>query len=813
MNRFGNKRRKVGNAPPKLKDGAQRRVVVAPRQMRGKNARARAIQDAFVQKYGDRVVNTVPIHVRSVGRVAAGTRADGDGEPPAGEDAPAGRELLKIRGCLISSKPVERWGYDSRRGEFMFMEILPAVEGKLNLDRAKKGIPILKNHDQWDLHSRIGVWKNPTFVGKDASESGFDEVWFDGFISIDDDTRIICGRIEDGSMLDLSVGYWVPDYDTAGQEDGEDDIPVLVARDAEVLEGSLVTVPADLNSSAEVRIIGGTNMAGRRTQKGDTARRQTSRTPTGRGGNQSQRGANDRAPENSAADDEDGGEDGDDDSDEDEDLDAGDDELDPNDDADEGDEDEDDAAADEAQRSTATRAQTRRNKSIDTLCRSITNSPAAAAKLARQFHNTSATDAEIIAKHAENLAARSASRQDSGRSGAMGGSPQGRGNAPEIVNALDRLPNGSRSRIQGRAALIRGAVSVARGQAPTGDSAQFAGMTADHMFGNLFRAYGVRYKPGVNPMDQLNQVRAVAPVLFEEAKALIGDVFTNLILAPTDAVPAFIGEGWTRRLGSSTFLRQGGWMGSTYEPLVKHIPGGEIPLRRRKSFVAWFQLDTHVGRYAIERRDFEDSALAYLADLSVAAATAARRAHNGALIDAMRINPELLDGIPFHHVRRGNVAENMDLTVSNVIKAQQALAGQDLTIAAPILLYSADLYEKALRVSTPLTVTDPEKLNPLGGKIRPFQVPGMPAGSWEVLVEAGTRPAYIDLYKTDRPNHVTTLHDTAQFDGFEMKVTDDKGAAVCDPRGSFRAYVGEAPEELDSFDGADTFEVDYGFED
>jgi HK97 family phage prohead protease len=136
---------------------------------------------------------------------------------------------------FTTSDAVKMYGYTDRGFE-IFNESLSLEKGHVNLDRMKRGAPLLDSHDRYGgLQKQLGVVQ---------------DVWVDGDelhgrvkFSKKDEAETVYQDVKDGIIKNASIGYRVYKYDDISSDD--DKIRTLKAVKWEGLEISLVTVPAD----------------------------------------------------------------------------------------------------------------------------------------------------------------------------------------------------------------------------------------------------------------------------------------------------------------------------------------------------------------------------------------------------------------------------------------------------------------------------------------------------------------------------------------------------------------------------------------
>lgn len=134
--------------------------------------------------------------------------------------------------------PVDRM--DWRTGD-LYREVLSLAPGAVRLDRLNAGASFLDTHDSGALASVIG-----SVVPGSASVDGERGV-VTVVLSRADADRDTVGKIRDGVIRNISVGYVTHAYD----ETTEDGVTTRTATDWEPLEISAVPVPAD--AGAQIR--------------------------------------------------------------------------------------------------------------------------------------------------------------------------------------------------------------------------------------------------------------------------------------------------------------------------------------------------------------------------------------------------------------------------------------------------------------------------------------------------------------------------------------------------------------------------------
>ena len=126
--------------------------------------------------------------------------------------------------------------YDHRRG-VTFDEVLSVAPGHVRLDRLNAGAPLLDAHDDSALAAVLG-----SVVPGSARIEGGVGIARVKLSSAPADASIV-GKIKDGIIRNISVGYVIHATRTDTGRDGADEVRTVV--DWEPLELSAVPVPAD----------------------------------------------------------------------------------------------------------------------------------------------------------------------------------------------------------------------------------------------------------------------------------------------------------------------------------------------------------------------------------------------------------------------------------------------------------------------------------------------------------------------------------------------------------------------------------------
>ena len=165
-------------------------------------------------------------------------------------------EKIVFKASLSSEKPVARW---------FGSEILVHTKEAINMERAKRGLPFLFNHN---MDQPIGLAKPIRLVnGRLEATVELD--------SGDPFAAELSRKIQIGHLGDVSIRYSIDEYERL-QKDGEDDVYTITRWTP--LEASLVSVPADSsvgvgrNKNLEGEIMGSSNNSGDNAGQGSGAR-------------------------------------------------------------------------------------------------------------------------------------------------------------------------------------------------------------------------------------------------------------------------------------------------------------------------------------------------------------------------------------------------------------------------------------------------------------------------------------------------------------------------------------------------------------
>ena len=127
-----------------------------------------------------------------------------------------------------------------------WLETLGHKRGEVNLDRLKKGAPVLYNHNMHSRADRIGVVETATLNSKErrieatirlSKRDDVDDIWTD---------------VRDGILKNISVGYSIDERTLTREGKGEpDEFRITSWSPGEI---SLVPLGADINAQVGARL-------------------------------------------------------------------------------------------------------------------------------------------------------------------------------------------------------------------------------------------------------------------------------------------------------------------------------------------------------------------------------------------------------------------------------------------------------------------------------------------------------------------------------------------------------------------------------
>lgn len=677
-------------------------------------------------------------------------------------------ELL-FTAVVASENPVKRQAYDWDEGSYVFQEILDMAG--CNLERGSI-IPMLRDHISWKVENQIGDWTNFRLDPNDATK-----MLADGRIAADDDAKIIRERVAAGIVKTFSCAYTIEDI-----EEEDDDGKVLRVTDWTMYEVSAVAVPAD--AECTIRALGA-------VMKGDSI--MGVKRDNQPGGPNSGKGAG-RGKQAPKADTRTQAE-------IDADLDA-EDELDANDDLDttgEGGEDDggddDTVVASDEQRSGLSdndKALTRRAATIG-IPRSYL----------RGFLGTSATPKEMTRKFREFQGEQDAGQTAGVRNLGLPATPiqhgsRRQGEFDAVIRAAAETSAAAHEK--------RAANYTADMRAVLTDSER--GMTPKEVMRYCMKRHNYRYHGDISDMTgrDFMEMRAAAPMVIADFTYIANLVLQMGKLDGPEAIK-YWGESIARKMEFTSFNAGQFTTEPEFDTLLETPHGSEI---KRGTMQLWDTKAvpvTYNRSWPLTRQLFTMSGTGIFSSFPQGIANAGVTAENDALIDKLKQNPIMSDKVPFFHGSRYNVATGvpMDRDGIGMIHAVSMQKGAGIpytgVIANP---RHAGLWKSLSKRYDAQRLEDD---SPFGGEFTPIFVPGFPKNAHLWFTDPRQRAFLLRMVAAGQPTPLTKIVETAQFDGFELVASLDRGIAHGTPKAAFLAFTDEEPDTLP--DGEDAnYEAD-----
>lgn len=664
---------------------------------------------------------------------------------------------LTFTAVVASENPVSRQAYDWDEGYYSFQEILD-MEG-CNLERGSI-IPMLRDHISWRVENQIGDWTNFRLDPEDPTK-----MLADGRIAADDDAKIIRERVAAGIVKTFSCAYTIEDI-----EEEDDEGKVLRVTDWTMYEVSAVAVPAD--AECTIRALGAV-MKEDKVMAGKRGAGQPGGPNSGKGagrGKAAPKPADQRSQEEIEAD-----------------LDA-EDELEAQDDLETGDDDADDGdetvTADEGERSGTSdgdRALIRRAASIGI--------PRA---FLRTFLGTSVTPREMTRKWRAHNGDQDASQTEGARSLGL---PAG--------------PIQHNSRRQGELdTVVRAAFETARAfeekRAPNFDKDLLSvitdsqrGMTPKEVMRYAMRRNNYRYNGDIGDMTgrDFMEIRAAAPLVIADFLYISNLVMQMGKLDGPEALK-YWGAGIVAEKEFTSFQSGQFTTEPEFDTLIETPAGSEI---KRGTMQIWDTKGapvTYNRSWPISRQLFTLSGTGIFSSWPQGIANAGTTAENEALIKKLKQNPEMSDKVPFFHGSRYNVATGvpMDRDGIGMMTAVSMQKGAGIPYTGVIVNpRHAALWKTLAKRFDAQRIEDD---NPFGGEFTPIFVPGFPKDAMLWFTDPRQRAFMLRMKMAGQPVPLTKIVETAQFDGFELVASLDRGVAHGTPKAAFLAFTGEEPDTL-----------------
>lgn len=156
-------------------------------------------------------------------------RAKGDGDAP----------LATAHLILSAGAAVRRYDWYRER---WYLETLVCEEGAIRMGRLRRGAPLLNSHNSWDLDAVLGVLEAPSV--RDG------QLHADTKFSRRQEVAGIVQDVADGVVRNVSVGYVRHRVEMVAPAN-EGDLWTYRCVDWEPYEGSLVPIPADMDSQVQ----------------------------------------------------------------------------------------------------------------------------------------------------------------------------------------------------------------------------------------------------------------------------------------------------------------------------------------------------------------------------------------------------------------------------------------------------------------------------------------------------------------------------------------------------------------------------------
>lgn len=310
----------------------------------------------------------------------------------------------------------------------------------------------------------------------------------------------------------------------------------------------------------------------------------------------------------------------------------------------------------------------------------------------------------------------------------------------------------------------------------------------------ICRGYGIRYPDDPqNYMAFMGELRSVAPMVLQDFTAVANQVMGVRLISQMDEIQ-FAASEITAYMGMNGYMTNALATNAVWDPLKKLTPGGEIERGGINVFDLNAIIETGGRSYPIGRTLYATNPVGMFSDIPRKVLVAGRTYQNVMHRDKLKTNPRMSDKVPFWNEVRGNVIGNAGITPQGIAAAQAALVTDDLPIRGTILIVHPDdqfVADQIVAANTPATYN---QVNPYSGRLKVVLFAGIEPGSFILAIDPTIRPFLLDLGMDSQPTPIIELVPTAQYDGFEIKVVWDKGAAYGDPRGAVLAFPGAIPE-------------------
>lgn len=155
--------------------------------------------------------------------------------------------------------------------------------------------------------------------------------------------------------------------------------------------------------------------------------------------------------------------------------------------------------------------------------------------------------------------------------------------------------------------------------------------------------------------------------------------------------------------------------------------------------------------------------------------------------------PKLSDGVNFFNAAHGNLAgagAAPDVTTLGAARAamrkQKDLDGNALNIAPSIILTGPDIETSVQQLLAPIQAQQIGNVNPFAGTLSHAVDAAITGNSWELFANPGELPAYNYGYLVDAPGPRVMTEEPFNVDGIAFRVTEDFYFGAVDYRAAYR---------------------------
>jgi HK97 family phage prohead protease len=155
--------------------------------------------------------------------------------------------------------------------------------------------------------------------------------------------------------------------------------------------------------------------------------------------------------------------------------------------------------------------------------------------------------------------------------------------------------------------------------------------------------------------------------------------------------------------------------------------------------------------------------------------------------------PKLADGVNFFHASHANLAASgtvADVTNLGLARAamrkQKDLDGNALNIAPAIILTGPDIETAVQQVLSPIQAQQAGNVNPFAGTLQHAVDANITGNSWELYANPNELPAFNYGYLADAPGPRVMTEEPFNTDGIAFRVTEDFYFGAVDYRAAYR---------------------------